>query len=183
MPYWEPIGSDLLGAKHIANQSGGYEPQRGHNFELLLTIPGGGDANILLKSVETSLGISHNSEPLALPYMNETVYIAGRPLYAPGAVVYRDMVNMGVYTMIEGWYQLVYNAYTSEIGYAADYKSMGTLTMYDVKGLIQRSWELIGIWPQDISQEAPSHVNGDIMRLNVTFQFDKAVPLFVGTIF
>lgn len=179
MPYWEPIGSDLLGAKHIANPGGGFEPQRGHNFELLIAVPNG-DAEILLKSVETSLGISHNSEPLALPYMNETVYIAGRPLYAPGPVVYRDMVNMGVYGMIESWYNLVYNPLTSEIGYAADYKSMGTLTMYDVKGLIQRSWELIGIWPQDVSQEAPSAVNGDIMRLNVTFQFDKAVPLFVN---
>ena len=178
MPYWEPIGSDLLGAKHIANSGGGFEPQRGHNFELLISVPNG-DAEILLKSVETSLGISHNSEPLALPYMNETVYIAGRPLYAPGPVVYRDMVNMGVYGMIEAWYNLVYNPFTSEIGYAADYKSMGTLTMFDVKGVIARSWELIGIWPQDISQEAPSAVNGDIMRLNVTFQFDKAVPLFI----
>jgi hypothetical protein len=178
MPYWEPIGSDLLGAKHIANPGGGYEPQRGHNFELLISPPAG-DAEILLKSVETSLGISHNSEPLQLPYMNETVYIAGRPLYAPGPVVYRDMVNMGIYATIEAWYNLVYNPLTSEIGYASDYKSMGTLTMYDTKGTLSRSWELIGIWPQDISQEAPSHVNGDIMRLNVTFQFDKAVPLFV----
>jgi hypothetical protein len=179
MPYWEPIGSDLLGAKHIANPGGGYEPQRGHNFELLISPPAG-DAEILLKSVETALGVSHNSEPLQLPYMNETVYIAGRPLYAPGPVVYRDMVNMGVYAMIEAWSNLVYNPLTSEIGYAADYKSHGTLTMYDTKGSISRSWELIGVWPQDISQEAPSHINGDIMRLNVTFQFDKAVPLFVS---
>jgi hypothetical protein len=181
MPYWEPIGSDLLGAKHIANSGGGYEPQRGHNFELLIWVPGGvGDAEIMLKSVETSLGISHNSEPLPLPYMNETVYIAGRPLYAPGPVVYRDMVNMHVYSMIESWYNLVYNPLTSIIGYAADYKSMGTLTMYDVKGDFARSWDLIGIWPQDVSQEAPSHVNGDIMRLNVTFQFDKAIPRFAA---
>jgi hypothetical protein len=177
MPYWEPIGSDLLGAKHIANPGGGYEPQRGHDFELLISPPFG-DAEILLKSVETSLGISHNNEPLPLPYMNETVYIAGRPLYGPGAVVYRDMVNMGVYAMIEAWSMLVYNPIDSTIGYAADYKSMGTLTMYDVKGLQSRSWELVGIWPQDVSQEAPSHINGDIMRINVTFQFDKAVPLF-----
>lgn len=178
MPFWEPIGSDLLGAKHIANPAGGFEPQRGHNFQLLITVPTG-DATILMKSVETSLGISHNSEPLPLPYMNETVYIAGRPLYAPGPVVYRDFVNMGTYNMLEAWYSLVYNAFSSEIGYAADYKSMGTLSMFDVKGQWERSWELIGIWPQDISQEAPSHVNGDIMRLNVTFQFDKAVPTFI----
>jgi len=177
MPLWEPIGSDLLGAKHIANPGGGFEPQRGHNFELLITVPGG-DAEILLKSVETSLGISHNSEPLALPYMNETVYIAGRPMYAPGAVVYRDMVNMGVYGMIENWYNRVYNPITSEIGYAVDYKSMATLLMTDVKGVIQRTWDMIGIWPQDISQEPPSYMNSDIMRLNVTFQYDKAIPNF-----
>jgi hypothetical protein len=181
MPFWEPIGSDLLGAKHIANSGGGYEPQRGHNFELLVTVPTG-DAEILLKSVETSLGVSHNSEPLPLPYMNETVYIAGRPLYAPGPVVYRDMVNMGTYAILEAWYNLVYNPITSEIGYAQDYKSMATLTLYDVKGNFERSWDLIGIWPQDISQEAPSppsHVNGDIMRINATFQFDKAVAQFI----
>jgi hypothetical protein len=177
MPFWEPVGSDLLGAKHIANPGGGYEPQRGHNFELLIQVPGG-DAEVLLKSVETSLGISHNSEPLPLPYMNETVYIAGRPLYAPGPVVYRDFVNKGTYAMLEAWYQKVYDPITSIIGYAADYKSMGTLSMYDVKGNQERAWDLIGIWPQDISQEAPSHVNGDIMRINVTFQFDKAVPYF-----
>lgn len=179
MPFWEPVGSEFIGAKHLANSAGGYEPQRGHNFELLITVPGGGDAEVLLRSVETSLGISHNSEPLPLPYMNETVYIAGRPLYAPGPVVYRDMVDVGTYNMLERWYNLVYNPISSEIGYAADYKSMGQLSMYDVKGQRERVWELIGIWPQDISQEAPSHVNGDIMRINVTFQFDKAVPYFI----
>ena len=178
MPVWEPIGSDLLGAKHIASPGGLFEPQRGHNFELLILVPGG-DAEILLKSVETSLGISHNSEPLPLPYMNETVYIAGRPLYAPGPVVYRDFVDMGTYSMLEGWYNIIYNPITSEIGYAGEYKSMGTLSMFDVKGQRERYWELIGIWPQDISQESPSHVNGDIMRINVTFQFDKAVPHFI----
>jgi len=176
---WSPIGSDLLGAKHIANPGGGYEPQRSHNFELLINIPTG-DADILLKSVETSFGISHNSEPLQLPYMNETVYIAGRPLYAPGAVVYRDMVNMEVYSALEAWYNYVYDARTSIIGWAADYKQMATLTMYDTKGIIARSWELVGIWPQDITQEPPSHANGDIMRINVTFQFDKAVCLFAS---
>jgi len=174
MPIWEPIGSDLLGAKHIANPGGGYEPQRSHNFTLLIDIPGG-NADVLLKSVETSFGVSHNSEPLQLPYMNETVYIAGRPLYAPGAVVYRDMVNTNVYHALENWYDLVYDARTSIIGWAADYKSMATLSMWDTKGNIERQWELIGIWPQDITQEPPSHVNGDIMRINVTFQFDKAV--------
>lgn len=178
MPIWTPVGSDLLGAKHIADQSGGFEPQRGHNFELLITPPTG-DGTILLKSVETSLSISHNSEPLPLPYMNETVYIAGRPLYAPGPVVYRDMVNEGTYAILENWYRLVYDPVTSMIGYAADYKSMATLTMYDVKGNWDRSWDIIGIWPQDISQESPSHVNGDIMRINVTFQFDKAVAQFL----
>lgn len=177
MPVWEPIGDDTLGAKHIANPGGGYEPQRGHNFELWITIPGG-DAEIVMKSVETSLGISHSSEPLQLPYMNEYVYIAGRPLWAPGTVVYRDMVNMDTYAMIEGWYKSVYSVFTSQIGYAMDYKSIGTLIMMDVKGQNLREWDLIGIWPQDISQEAPSHMNGDIMRLNVTFQYDKAVPLF-----
>ena len=73
MPFWEPVGSEFIGAKHLANSAGGYEPQRGHNFELLITVPGGGDAEVLLRSVETSLGISHNSEPLPLPYMNEKV--------------------------------------------------------------------------------------------------------------
>jgi len=178
MPFWEPVGSDFIGAKHIAAPGGGFEPQRGHNFELLILVPSG-DAEILLKSVETSLGISHNSEPLPLPYMNETVYIAGRPLYAPGPVVYRDFIKEGTYQLLESWYNLVYNPRTSEIGYATDYKSMGTLSMYDVKGQFERSWDLVGIWPQDISQEAPSHVNGDIMRVNVTFQFDKAVPNFI----
>lgn len=178
MPFWEPIGDDTLGAKHIASAGGGYEPQRGHNFELLVTPPTG-DPEILLRSVETSLGISHNSEPLPLPYMNETVYIAGRPLYAPGPVVYRDFVNMGTYRILEAWYALVYDPITSIIGYATDYKSMATLRMYDVKGDEERSWDIIGIWPQDISQESPSHVNGDIMRINVTFQFDKAVANFI----
>jgi hypothetical protein len=176
-PYWTPIGGDLLSAKHIANQLNQYEPQRAHNFELQI-FPPTGDPEILLKSVETSIAISHNSEALALPYMNETVYIAGRPMYAPGTVSYRDMVTEPVYEIIEKWYRLIYDVRTSEIGFANEYKSMGTLTLYDVKGGHERSWDLIGIWPQDISGEAGSYVSGDIMRVNVTFHYDKAVPLF-----
>ncbi len=179
MPTWTPIGSDLLGAKHLANPTGGFEPQRSHNFQLLISPPTGGNEQILLKAVETSLGMSHNSEPIMLPYMNESVYIAGRPMYAPGSVVYRDMVNEAVYQTLEAWYQLVYDPYTSVIGWAADYKSSATLTMIDTKGMIERSWEIIGIWPQEISQEPPSHTNTDIMRINVNFQYDKAVPMFV----
>lgn len=179
MPTWTPIGSDVLGAIHLANTRGGFEPQRGHNFELLITPPGGeGNGDLLLKSVETSLAISHNSEPLALPYMNETIYIAGRPLYAPGAVVYRDMVDEDVYGIIERWYRLCYDVDSSEIGFAMDYKAMGTLIMMDVKGGHLRQWDLIGLWPQDISAESPSHMSGDIFRLNVTFQYDKAKPVF-----
>jgi len=177
MPTWQPIGSDFIGNKHIANQAGQFEPQRGHSFELFLETPVG-DIITLTKSVETSLAISHNSEPLALPYMNETVYVAGRPLYAPGAVVYRDFANEEVYSALEGWYKKVYDPNTSIIGFAADYKSMGTLILYDVKGGNARSWTLVGIWPQDLSQEAPSHMSSDIMRVNVTFQFDKAVADF-----
>ena len=177
MPFWKPVGSDLLGAIHLANSRGGFEPQRGHNFELVITPPTG-DAEILFKSVETAAAISHNSEPLAIPYMNETVYIAGRPLYAPGAVVYRDMVDKQVWSTIEAWYRSIYDVETSEIGFAADYKAGGTLILYDVKGNNIREWDLIGLWPQDISSEAPSHMSGDIFRINVTFQYDKAKPLF-----
>ena len=180
MPYWEPVGSDMLGAKHIAGPGGQFEPQRAHNFELLVSVPGAAGADILMKSVETSFGVSHNSEPLQLPYMNEYSYIAARPTYAPGPVVYRDFVNMDVYSALERWSTLVYNPLTSLIGYASDYKSMATLSLYDVKGELERAWEIIGIWPQDISPEGPSHVNSDIIRINVTFQFDKAVPMFVG---
>jgi hypothetical protein len=178
MPSWVPIGGDLLSAKHIANQMNRYEPQRAANFELLISPPGGVSGDILLKSVETSLAISHSSEPIALPYMNETVFIAGRPMYAPGSVSYRDMVTEAVWETIERWYSKIYNVESSEIGFASEYKSMGTLTMYDVKGGHSRSWELIGIWPQDISSETPSYVGGDIFRVNVTFHYDKAKPTF-----
>ncbi len=177
MPTWTPVGSDVIGNLHIANPAGGFEPQRGHNFELQISPPGGND-DILLRSVETAFAISHNSDPIQIPYMNEVVYIAGRPNYAPGAVVYRDFVDVEVYATLERWYRLIYNVETSEIGYAADYKSGATLTMFDVKGTRPRSWEIIGIWPQDISQEPASHQSTDITRINVTFQFDKANPLF-----
>lgn len=177
MPTWSPVGSDLLGAVHLASRKG-FEPQRSHAFELLVSIPSGGDEQVLLKTVETAMSISHNSEPLALPYMNETIYIAGRPMYAPGAVVFRDMVDEPVYALLEAWYSLIYNAETSEIGFAQEYKSMATLTMYDTKGGSERSWDMIGIWPQDLSSEAFSYMNSDIFRINITFQYDKAIPRF-----
>lgn len=180
MPVWRsiPEGENaFLSAKHLADQAGRYEPQRGHSFELLI-MPPVGDAEVLLKSVEAAIPVSHMSEPLQLSYMNEHIYIAGRPTYAPGAVTYRDMVTEPVYEIMELWYQRVYDVTTAKIGFAADYKSMGTLTLYDVKGGNPRSWELIGLWPQDISAEPPNHMASDIMRLNVTFQYDKAWPLF-----
>jgi hypothetical protein len=80
MPTWQPYGSDLIGAKHIAGSGGGFEPQREHNFEILITPPVG-DGQVLLKSVETGFAPSHSSDPLMLPYMNEIVYVAGRNLF------------------------------------------------------------------------------------------------------
>lgn len=180
MPVWRSVpdgASAFLSAKHLADQAGRYEPQRSHNFELLITPPSG-DAEVLLKSAEMAMAVSHNSEPLQLPYMNETIYIAGRPMYTPGSVTFRDMVTEPVYEILEDWYRFVYDVTTAKIGFAQDYKSMATLTLYDVKGGNAREWQLIGFWPQDISPEPPSHMGGDIMRLNCTFYYDKAWPLF-----
>ena len=178
MPSWQPYGSDVIGAKHLANSAGGFEPQREHNFEILLTPPVG-DGQVLLKSVETGFAPSHSSEPLMLPYMNEIVYVAGRPMYAPGTITFRDFVDQVTYSLLESWYKLVYDPYTSIIGFASDYKGAGTLTLMDCKGLRPRQWDIVGIWPQDITPNMPTHMGGDVWRVNVNFQYDKAVPKFV----
>ena len=179
MPGWTPYGSNVIGAIHLANSSGNYEPQREHNFEILITPPVG-DSQILLKSVETGFAPSHSSEPLQLPYMNETVYVAGRPMYAPGAIMFRDFVDTKTYSILEAWYQRVYDPMTSEIGYAMEYKAMATVTLMDVKGQRERAWDIVGIWPQDITPNMPTHTGGDYWRVNVNFQYDKAVAKFLS---
>lgn len=178
MPSWQPYGDDVLGAKHLANQAGGFEPQREHNFELLITPPIG-DGQVLLKSVETGFAPSHSSEPLMLPYMNEIVYVAGRPMYAPGTVTFRDFVDQVTYQTIEAWCNLIYDPVTSVIGFASEYKSMATLTLMDTKGSRFREWDIQGLWPQDITPNMPTMMGGDIWRLNVNFQYDKAIPKFL----
>lgn len=159
---------------------GNYEPQRQNNwyFEVTPPIDGGGDSR---KAIELALDIgflpNESNEPIEVHFVNEKVYIAGKPAYEAGTLTLKDYVDIPVMQAIAAWRQKVYNPLTGAIGLAKDYKVDGSIVLFAGDRTYRREWILRGCWPQAVNYGGTLDMSAsDINKIEITLQYDKAIP-------
>lgn len=165
-----------LDARHLAPAGGGYAPQFTFDFEIQFT--GLGDEVAL--AVENAFVPEGSNEEIELNFGNEKVWVAGKALWEPGAISFKDFVDIGVRDRIIEWRQLVYNPRTGLINLPSMYKKMGYITLWSSEGSIGRAYELSGCWPTKDPTSTLDMTSSDKVLLECNIRFDRAIPKFVG---
>jgi len=167
-------------ADFLAQARGLFEPQRKYNFAVEFFLVNQKDQENITLAVETFQLPSEKSEVISLHYGNVVRYVAGKTSFAPRQLVLKDFVSVGTANALVKWRQKVYQPLTDAMGFAMDYKTMGTVVLVGPDGTHERYWDLIGCWPAEVSYGdlSQSDVMGTV-QITVSMIVDKAIPRVV----
>lgn len=169
-------------ADHIAQERGAWEPQRANNAIIHLVLPsrlsGGNDAeNLLILSLQSFDMPKEATNVSMLDYLNEQRKFAGRTTFDDVPVVFNDYVDQRTAETLRKWRQLVYDPYTGRVGLARDYKSHAIISQASPDGAaFVRETKLLGVWPSQFDPGSHDMSSDDVVKISVTFSFDKAYP-------
>lgn len=107
---------------------------------------------------------------------NSIVHYAGTPTFNDGTLEVDDMIGAQSKAVLEAWQNLAYNVVTDKGGRAIDYKKNATLIEYTSDHVKVRSWRLIGCWIKNISEDDYDKTNDDLVRVQATIRYDRAIP-------
>ena len=107
---------------------------------------------------------------------NSIVHYAGTPTFNDGTLEVDDMIGAQSKAVLEAWQNLAYNVVTDKGGRAIDYKKNATLIEYTSDHVKVRSWRLIGCWIKNISEDDYDKTNDDLVRIQGTIRYDRAIP-------
>lgn len=182
-----------LSAGHIAAGSGqsntvlqgNYEPQRQNNWYFEVDPPSQGDNDtkrVIELALDTGFLPVEQSDEIEVHFVNERVYIAGKPMYDAGSLVLKDYVDQAVMKAIADWRKTVYDPDTGKVGLAKDYKVGATIVLFAPDGTYARKWELSGCWPQQVTYGGTLDMSSsEINKIEITLRFDRARPVSLSS--
>jgi len=167
----------VMGADHVAEANGKFEPQRPFNFKLVLPQDAGlGNAEDVELSVLSFSVPNISNEPIVIPFLNEDRKIAGAVTFENATLVMVDYVDPNVLGALDGWRKKVYDPETGGVGLARDYKFDMSMKMFgpDDQDSFSRLWRLVGIWPQSIQHgEFSMATRTDYKQVTGIFSVDR----------
>ena len=161
-----------------AEQLGKFEPHVQNLFHIFFDEVGGaplaGREQFEI-AIESAALPNDSNEEIELPVGTQVLYYAGRLKPENMAVVCRDFVDSSTYAFIETWRSKVHNKTTARTGFKSEYAGTARIQLNGPDGVI-REWKLTGIWPQALNRGAADMTSNDIIKLDVTFRYDLAIP-------
>lgn len=154
----------------IAPRQGSYEPAKSFNFSVIFSELGP-DVELAVNSM--SLPVI-STEPIEIPFMNETRKVAGKIMVEVGELTVRDYIDPDIAGLVENWMGKVRNVKEGKIYKARDYKSDGTIYTYDGEGNIHQQWRLVGCWPTNYNPGQLDYSASDQVLITLSISIDKA---------
>ena len=182
-----------IGTYYLAQEPTHYELQRSNNFMFYVKFPEGyfaddailnavneyaakGASEVLRVSVSSASVPHFTTSPIELKRGNNTMKFAGVPQFNEGKLVLDDFIGAGTKDLALAWQRKVYNVETEKVGLASDYKLTGWLKEYTPDYQTVRTWKLDGCWISGIDEGEYDHNQADKRSINITLQYDKAMP-------
>lgn len=114
---------------------------------------------------------------IELPYMGRKVKQAGDRTFAPWTVTVMNDERNTVRNAIEHWQSAINGTESNLRNFAtsspAQYKSQAQISMLSVTNKVLRTYNFVGLWPQEISSIDLDWNNSDtIQEFQVTFEYD-----------
>lgn len=106
---------------------------------------------------------------------NSIVNFAGVPSFKDGNIVCEDYVGLGTKSILMAWQALVYDVVNDKGGRAKDYKKNCELIEYTQDYEKIRSWDLIGCFIVDLSEEDFDKSGDGERRIQAAIKYDRAI--------
>jgi hypothetical protein len=111
-----------------------------------------------------------NIDPVEIPFVNETNYVAGKYKWEAMDLVFIDTIGPSTSTQLMEWVRLHAESLTGRMGYAAGYKKDIRLKALDPTGVEIEKWFLEQCMITNINFGTFNYDSDAVMMVNVTIQ-------------
>lgn len=180
--YYNPLDYDYFRPWHMSAQSA-YEVQRTNNFAVYIDMGQTSrttsnkkflTGDLITLAVESCPLPDISNPTIELAYQNSKVKVAGQAEFGDIDLVVKDFITTDVERLLWDWRLQVYNPQTGQVGWAEHYKKNGYISQYAPDGTHERSWRLVGLWPQNLQLGELNYDGGDKKTITMTLAVDFA---------
>lgn len=142
------------------------EPKRKNRFVLEFPTELGIESYLVQTSGKPALEIN----PVEIPYMNGSDWVAGRAVWQAMDITFIDVIGPSTTQKVMEWVRLHYESATGRMGYAIGYKKNLVLKALDGPGVDVEKWTLVGCMITSVSFDDYDYSADDIAMVNITIQ-------------
>lgn len=148
-----------------------HEPLKKNRF--ILRFPA--DLGISEWTVESAQRPHININPVEMPFLNTSTWVAGRYKWESINVSFRDFIAPSTAQALMEWARLCAESVTGRMGYAAGYKRDIEFELLDPAGNAIQRWILVNCWLSDIQGGDFTHSDDAVATLSGTLVMDYAI--------
>jgi hypothetical protein len=151
-----------------------YEPKRQNRFILRFPSPLGINEWFVESTARPHITIN----PVEIPFLNTSTYVAGRFLWQTIPAVFRDPIGPSASQALMEWVRLCAESVTGRMGYAAGYKRDVDLEMLDPTGVVVEKWILYGTFLSDVNFNSLAYNTDGLATISTTLRMDRCVLIY-----
>lgn len=151
-----------------------FEPKRQNRF--ILRFPSSLGINEWY--VTSAKRPSSTIKDVEIPFLNTSTYVAGRFVWEPIDVTFKDPIGPSASQALMEWFRLHAESVTGRMGYAAGYKKDVELEMLDPTGVVVEKWILQGTFLTKLNFGDLDYSRDDLATIQATLRMDRCIQVF-----
>ena len=151
-----------------------YEPKRQNRF--ILRFPSSLGINEWF--VESAARPQIQINPVEIPFLNTSTFVAGRFNWQPISCTFRDPIGPSAAQALMEWVRLCAESVTGRMGYAAGYKKDIDLEMLDPTGVVVEKWILYGTFLTDVNFNQLNYSQDGLATITTSLRMDRCVLIY-----
>ena len=151
-----------------------YEPKRVNRF--ILRFPSSLGINEWF--VTSGSRPSAKINPVAIPFINTSTYVAGRFEWNEMRVTFKDPIGPSAAQALMEWFRLHAESVSGRMGYAAGYKKDIELEMLDPTGVAIEKWILQGTFITDLNFNELDYSRDDLATITCSLRMDRCILVY-----
>jgi len=151
-----------------------FEPKRQNRF--ILRFPSSLGINEWY--VTSAKRPSATIKDVEIPFLNTSTYVAGRFVWEPIDVTFKDPIGPSASQALMEWFRLHAESVTGRMGYAAGYKKDVELEMLDPTGVVVEKWILQGTFLTKLNFGDLDYSRDDLATIQATLRMDRCIQIY-----
>lgn len=151
-----------------------YEPKRQNRFILRFPSPLGINEWYVMSTSRPSIKIN----PVEIPFLNTSTFVAGRFNWDAINVKFRDPIGPSATQALMEWVRLCAESVTGRMGYAAGYKRNVDLEMLDPTGVVVEKWILEGAFLASVSFGTLAYNTDGLVEIDASLRMDRCILVY-----